>query len=357
MPQAKVEDFLTANRLDASTWEKANIAWSTLLEIAADHNAQAERLRDSAEFSARVIQRFDAVHSVRWRIKSADHLLAKIVRKRAEGNPKYTDVSQKNYYEIVTDLVGVRALHLFKDDCFLIDRSLKSTWEPHETPIAYLRSGDPEDLTRRFSESGFAIKTHPAGYRSVHYVFQTQPLQRKVFAEVQVRTIFEEGWSEIDHRVRYPNFSDDQLVGYFLTIFNRLAGSADEMGSFVRDLTAAIQAFRAKVADATREKEEALKAMEKSLGDLEKLKKQDAATNAKLTELQAEVNRLRASPSLESIFSGTTRNAFAGLPPLDTKLLFADLEGLKTLDTTGIRGLLGMPPVDNPLILKPSGKK
>jgi ppGpp synthetase/RelA/SpoT-type nucleotidyltranferase len=168
------------------------------------------------------------VHSVRWRVKDTDHLLEKIIRKCAEGHKKYKNVDSKNYFEIVSDLVGLRALHLFKDDCFSIDSDLRRTWTPSEPPIAYVREGDPPDLTKKFGEHGFEVKEHPAGYRSVHYIFLTQPFQRKVFAEIQVRTIFEEGWSEIDHRVRYPNFSNDQLVSYFLTIFNRLAGSADE---------------------------------------------------------------------------------------------------------------------------------
>ncbi|HHQ4619896.1 TPA: hypothetical protein ACSP2N_003953, partial [Aeromonas veronii] len=52
---------------------------------------------------------------------------------------------------------------------------------------------------------------------------------------------FEEGWSEIDHVVRYPNFSNNQHVSNFLQIFNRLSGSADEMGSFAKQLAKELQ--------------------------------------------------------------------------------------------------------------------
>src|SRR5262249_2696289 len=152
--------------------------------------------------------------------------------------------------------------------------------------------------------------SHPAGYRSVHYVCSTQPLQRKVLAEIQVRTIFEEGWSEVDHRVRYPNYSNDQLVAYFLTIFNRLAGSADEMGTFVQGLTSALGAFEAKLQEANRQKEDALPAMDAMLADLNALKKQDENTNKKLTSLQNEIAKLRSLPSLNDIF-GSNRNALA----------------------------------------------
>ena len=70
---------------------------------------------------------------------------------------------------------------------------------------------------------------------------------------------------QIDHRVRYPNFSQSQLVAYFLTIFNRLAGSADEMGGFVRGLASTLQELESRAARANNEKQEALPAMEKTL--------------------------------------------------------------------------------------------
>lgn len=324
-PSITFDDFLKRNRVSQEIWKKGALDWDCMRAIAADHDAQGEHLRDAAELFARVIQRFPAVHSVRWRVKDTEHLLEKIVRKRAEGNEKYKDLTDKNYFEIVTDLVGLRALHLFKDDCFIIDSDLRSIWVPAEQPAAYVREGDPQDLTNRFHESGFEVKEHPAGYRSVHYVCATQPLQRKVFAEIQVRTIFEEGWSEIDHRVRYPHISHDQLVGYFLTIFNRLAGSADEMGTFVQGLTRALQASDSRISEANKQKEEALSAMDKMLADLEALKKQDVDMNKKLTALQQEVAKLRKLPSLNVIFGEDQPNALAALASMDSKKFFADI--------------------------------
>lgn len=275
------DSFLQKNHIAPETWDASNIEWDVLQEIAKDHSQQLDRLRDSAELFAKIIQRFPEVHSVRWRVKDTDHLLEKIIRKRASGNIKYSEITPINYFEIVTDLVGVRALHLFKDECFAIDNLLQNEWKPVENPIAYVRAGDTEDLTSNFKNHGFEVSTHPAGYRSVHYIFSTQPLQRRVFAEVQVRTIFEEGWSEIDHRVRYPNFSNEQLVSYFLTIFNRLAGSADEMGTFVQNLTYRLDEHNTQIATANDQKEEAFDKMEKVLHDLEQMKEKDVETSKK----------------------------------------------------------------------------
>jgi hypothetical protein len=60
--------------------------------------------------------------------------------------------------------------------------------------------------------------------------------KKVVLVEIQVRTIFEEGWSEIDHLIRYPYVKDNPILEQYLVMFNRLAGSADEMGTFLLSL-------------------------------------------------------------------------------------------------------------------------
>lgn len=290
---AELPAFLSRNRISSEDWSKADISWELLQAIGADHDLHRATLNSSAEFFAGVIQRFNDVHSVRWRVKDTDHLLEKIIRKRAKGAGKYAEIDATNYFSIVTDLVGIRALHLFKDEVLTIDQQVREAWALSEKPIAYVRAGDPQDWLDKFTEVGFSVENHPDNYRSVHYVCETQPMQRRVFAEIQVRTIFEEGWSEIDHRVRYPNFSDNQQVSYFLAIFNRLAGSADEMGTFVKGLTQSLQQSAMSLSLANKEKEDALGAMEKLLADLDILKKQDADAKTKLDSLQREVSRLR----------------------------------------------------------------
>jgi len=231
-----LEEFRESNNIKSETWEKSNISWETLVEIGVDHEDSLQDLIASAEFMAKVIQGIDLVHSVRWRVKDTQYLLEKIVRKKAESNSKYQEISKDNYFHIITDLIGVRALHLFKNDCFKINEKLRPKWKIAENPLAYMRNGDQDDLRKKFKHLEFEIKDHPDGYRSIHYVFELSTFARKQYAEVQVRTIFEEGWSEIDHHIRYPNFLDDELVSHFLNIFNRWAGSADEMGSFVQGL-------------------------------------------------------------------------------------------------------------------------
>jgi ppGpp synthetase/RelA/SpoT-type nucleotidyltranferase len=243
MYQKTEAEFREHNKITDAEWEIAKIDWNTLSAIGNHHSSQKTPLARAAEAMARDLQSIDRVHSVRFRVKDTDHLLAKIIRKRVEGSEKYADIRVENYQAIITDLVGVRALHLFKEDLFRIDKSIREAWEQEENPpVAYVRQGDSGEKLR---DAGFDVKDHKAGYRSVHYIVSTSPRRQKILAEIQVRTIFEEGWAEIDHAVKYPNFSDDESVAEFLGIFNRLAGAADEMGSFVRRMTESVRTVNA----------------------------------------------------------------------------------------------------------------
>ena len=74
-------------------------------------------------FSA-LLQTLDGVHSTRVRLKDPDHLLEKIVRKRADKR----DITIRNYRTEITDLIGARALHLFKTDWPEIHWKIVDTW-------------------------------------------------------------------------------------------------------------------------------------------------------------------------------------------------------------------------------------
>lgn len=68
----------------------------------------------------------------------------------------------------------------------------------------------------------------------MHYLIKIPYLNRHYIAEIQIRTIFEEGWSEINHLHNYPCRAVEPILGESLCMLNNLAGSADEMASFIR---------------------------------------------------------------------------------------------------------------------------
>jgi putative GTP pyrophosphokinase len=161
--------------------------------------------------------------------------------------------------------------------------------------VAFLRSGDQDLLRAALKEKGLIVKDHEAGYRSVHYVLSSNLTQTKIGVEVQVRTIFEEGWSEIDHRVRYPNFPSSPQVAYFLDIFNRTAGSADEMGSFVKILAEAFNEAEQSAARLTRERDDAVAEMQSILEKLSHVQQRQEEREASIADLKKQVNRLSQS--------------------------------------------------------------
>ena len=94
-----------------------------------------------------------------------------------------------------------------------------------EKPKVYRRTGD----TRIYDDTLIDIRSDGI-YRSLHYIIK----YRGYYVEIQARTLFEEGWSEVDHDIVYPYFKDDVMLKDFSTLLNRLSGMADEMSSYFR---------------------------------------------------------------------------------------------------------------------------
>lgn len=64
-------------------------------------------------------------------------------------------------------------------------------------------------------------------------VFEEAIIRYKdVYIEIQVRTLFEEGWLEFDHRIKYPYDMENSKKKEFADILNSLAQTADHLISF-----------------------------------------------------------------------------------------------------------------------------
>ena len=223
------KDFLIKYNITEDILRQANLEWDILLAIYDDFLKRRVDFEPTAHYLTECLRKVEGVHSTQYRMKDPEHLLEKIIRKKRK-NPEL-DITKDNYCDVITDLTGVKVLHLFKADWETIHRYITETWDLIEKPKANIREGDGTDS---FEEKNCQIVRHPFGYRSVHYLLALRPAKNLMVAELQVRTIFEEAWSEIDHHIRYPYQVDNPILGNYLEIFNRLAGSADEMGSFIK---------------------------------------------------------------------------------------------------------------------------
>ena len=233
--EMSLEEFLEKTNCSIDRWRSIGLDWQNFTAIAQDHDSRLHSLALNGGSIANRLQVFKKVHSVRWRVKDTFGLLKKILRKNLD-NPvkdKWTDVTVNNYRGVVTDLIGVRALHLLKEDCADIDAQIRQTWDVNDV-VMFKKEG--ETSSPIMIERGATEDLHNLGYRSTHYSMTYMGEKTPTIVEIQVRTIFQEGWSEIDHKVRYPDFSNNHTLEYFLGLFNGLANTADEMGSFVINL-------------------------------------------------------------------------------------------------------------------------
>lgn len=229
------EEFLKKYSINEEKFKDTGIVWGDLESIFNDYTSCIGLLEHTGRTIADVLRTHPDAHTVRMRIKEPEHLIEKLIRKKI--NDSGFSFSIDDYKTKITDLIGLRVLHLYKDQAINLDDMIRNYWDLEETVTIYIRQGDIEDGEKVELEADgkFNVKKHSAGYRSWHYLIKSRLTKELTLAEIQVRTIFEEGWSEIDHQLRYPYYVGDQILTNQLLVLNRLAGSADEMVNSIKE--------------------------------------------------------------------------------------------------------------------------
>jgi putative GTP pyrophosphokinase len=168
------------------------------------------------------------VHSVRSRLKDPAHLREKVVRKWNDG-----PISPTTLHSRITDLAGVRVLHFHTSQFPRIHELIEChisehNWFLHEDPKAY--GWDPDAL-KIFR--GCGIKTiEKDEYTSVHYVVRPHE-ESDLTCEIQVRTLFEEIWGEIDHVINYPRGTDSDSCREQLKVLAKLASTGTKLADSI----------------------------------------------------------------------------------------------------------------------------
>lgn len=249
------EEFLEKYAILEREFNEAGLTWKELTEIAADYESRRiglERIRK--QFVLEFLQdkeREIGLQSYHSRLKDPEHLIEKLIRKRIENYAKYKDLTKENYMRYVTDLIGIRGLLLYREDWVIFHKYIVKQFENNsrnyvrdynadyregasgymiEPPKVHTRLGDFADIYLNWiPEEHILDRKH---YRAVHYII----VYKGVYIEIQIRTLFEEGWGEIDHHILYPRKKDNPMLKEFSELLNRLAGMGDEMGAFYRRL-------------------------------------------------------------------------------------------------------------------------
>ena len=163
-------------------------------------------------------------YAIKTRVKEEDKLLEKVDRKRTRD--KKSDYTLSS----ITDVIGLRLVSLFREDMIQLFRRLvelishsndskpnpfqKSSFEeviiysPYEhDPLAVSIKLLANTVLPNTVEIKSEVSTE--GYSSIHLVarastgLQVSGEYIHVPIEIQIRTVFEDAWGEIDHKFRY----------------------------------------------------------------------------------------------------------------------------------------------------------
>ncbi len=93
-------------------------------------------------------------------------------------------------YDDIHDKVGVRAVVQFKDNLYKADSLLMEHFS--------IKISKREDMCEKLGENTF-------GYQSIHYDICEELDGRKIYCELQLRTICQDNWSELSHALAYKS--------------------------------------------------------------------------------------------------------------------------------------------------------
>lgn len=248
------EDFLEHYHISENQFESAQISWEELKEIAEDYENKLKEIYEPAR--QKFIEEYflnkeseTGLHSYRSRCKEPEHVIEKIIRKRNDNYLKYKGVRKDNYYYFLTDLIGVRGLLLYREDWVKFHEYITGEIKPGqsgyvkdsaldyvndgsvfmaEAPKVHIRAGDYNEIyVGRIPLENILDHKY---YRSIHYIVN----YKGMYIEIQVRTLLEEGWGEIDHDILYPHKLSNKMLKEYSELLNRLVGMGDEMGSYYK---------------------------------------------------------------------------------------------------------------------------
>ncbi len=213
---------------ESKNFFNSKLTWRDLMDICADYDARMEELDFTRNEFVKVIQDFKGVHSVRSRLKDREHLIEKIIRKVAKNGVR---IDKDSYIDRITDLIGIRIIHISRFQSYELFEQICNKYKEKfiEKVSIKIREGDDAKLYDELVKRGATIDKVER-YRSMHYIVKSDC---GVCAEFQTRTLFEEGWSEVDHDSVYKPSSNNELKVVYSSILSRLAGACDDIAELM----------------------------------------------------------------------------------------------------------------------------
>jgi ppGpp synthetase/RelA/SpoT-type nucleotidyltranferase len=168
------------------------------------------------------------IQFIKCRVKTAKRLREKLEKKLVAG--AHPAITPANLFEQVNDLGGVRLLHLHLDQLGEVVSHIKRVLDASEIRIAEGPIANCWDLEYEQFFKDLKIKTadRVSMYTSLHYVLEANK-RTKITCELQVRTLAEELWGEISHRVAYEEETPDPRTLRQLQVLARITSGATRL--------------------------------------------------------------------------------------------------------------------------------
>ena len=192
-------------------------------------------------------------HTILYRIKDKARLIEKIDEENKQIKEGEVPVTRKNFQERIGDLLGIRMICLRLSDINTIKAYLELLAD--EKILRFIRKPDqkrsfilPVDPGEKIPEG---LDLRYSGYSSIHYQVALgenadAPGELKgLQTELQLRTILEEAWGEIDHKYRYVfSRSGIDLPDYIHTGFYNLSAYLQAAALQAEHLCRQTEAYR-----------------------------------------------------------------------------------------------------------------
>jgi ppGpp synthetase/RelA/SpoT-type nucleotidyltranferase len=163
-------------------------------------------------------------HTITYRIKDENRFIDKIDKENKNLNPGALPITVKNFQDRIGDLLGLRFICLRLTDIkiveayfeFLVKEKIFTYIQEPEQKRSFILPIDPGVAMN----GGHALMY--SGYSSIHYQITLgdsldAPEDLKgLQVEIQLRTILEEAWGEIDHKYRYAYSRSGTLLPEYI---------------------------------------------------------------------------------------------------------------------------------------------
>lgn len=256
------EEFLEKYRITARYLELEKMdpgLWDTLREIYEDYEYKLTHgiLKKAMNGFIQELGTPSAMHSMRYRIKTPESLIVKIINKKCSDytDLDYANITRDTYGKVIMDLLGVRILlrhrYQWEEIHDLIwdkyyrgtEKYVKNRIRDYvgdagesflaERPKVFYRYEESTKLYELKGRDTFDFEKNNPGYSSNHYIINYYG----TYIETQVRTLFDEAWSENDHDFVYKLYAGNKklVLNRTSNLLSKVAEVADELSMFMHD--------------------------------------------------------------------------------------------------------------------------